>query len=146
MSRTKTTPRIHSLANKRNGTLKHLQRAKLMISFLLNLPYTCAGVAAALVSVPSAIQWHSTPPAYICTVRSFWWMRYGFLSRARALTIGHIVLLGPTSRASDIQHELTHVAQYSRYPVVFPILYYVELIRKGYTHNKYEREAQEAAS
>jgi len=57
------------------------------------------------------------------------------------MTIGHVVLLGSRVIDRDLEHELVHVHQYERMPLIHPILYWVELLRKGYRDNKYEVEA-----
>ena len=64
---------------------------------------------------------------------------------ARAMAIGNTVLLGPTIEDHDLEHELVHVTQYQRMPLIYPILYHVELFRKGYRNNKYEDEAYRIA-
>lgn len=61
------------------------------------------------------------------------------------MAIGHVVLLGPRLEDKDLEHELVHVVQYQRMPLIHPVLYIVELIRKGYRNNKYEIEAYQKA-
>ncbi|TSC68947.1 MAG: hypothetical protein G01um101456_410 [Parcubacteria group bacterium Gr01-1014_56] len=68
-----------------------------------------------------------------------------FMKGGRAITIGHIILLGPNTEDRDLEHELVHVEQFTRMPLIFPILYYIELIKKGYINNKYEKEAYQKA-
>lgn len=63
----------------------------------------------------------------------------------RAATIGHVVILGPSTRVGDLEHELVHVTQYCSAPLIFPFLYYFELFKKGYRNNKYEVEAYKVA-
>jgi len=69
----------------------------------------------------------------------------GYLKNARAMSIGHVVLLGPEIEDKDLEHELVHVEQYIREPIIHPILYYIELLGKGYRKNKYEDEAYKKA-
>ncbi|HET9220792.1 MAG TPA: DUF4157 domain-containing protein [Terriglobia bacterium] len=45
-----------------------------------------------------------------------------------------------------ILHELVHVAQYRRNPVVFPVRYLINHFRYGYDRNPAEVEARETAS
>ena len=59
--------------------------------------------------------------------------------------MGHVVILGNKLKEGDLRHELIHVEQCQRIPVIFPILYCIELIRKGYQKNKYEIEAYQKA-
>ena len=45
-----------------------------------------------------------------------------------------------------ILHELVHVAQYRRNPVLFPLRYLIDHFRYGYERNPAEVEARETAS
>jgi hypothetical protein len=79
-------------------------------------------------------------------VRSFWWKARIFRQKGvRAVTSGSVVVLGHDLLPRDIQHELVHVAQYRREPLIHPFLYTLESHRHGYRHNKYETEAYEQA-
>ena len=69
------------------------------------------------------------------------WWRFGYLKGARAITLGNIIILGPKIEEFDLGHEITHVYQYLKYPLIFPVLYYVELFKNGYKDNKFEKEA-----
>lgn len=116
-----------------------------MIAFLLNLPFTIIGLLVAAMSVPIRFKCLSNKPtAFVVSVRSFWWA-IGYASKARAATIGHVVLLGPLAVSGDREHELIHVEQYARVPFIHPFLYAIELLRVGYRNNKYEVEAYERA-
>ncbi len=110
------------------------------VSFIFNLPYTVVGLLMACISWPTSVHLRHQPIAVVLTVKRFWWA-FGWLHTARAFTIGHTVLLGPAARSGDLAHELVHVGQYARLPLVFPCLYYIELFKKGYRYNKYESEA-----
>ena len=61
------------------------------------------------------------------------------------MAIGHVILLSPKIEDFDLEHELIHVQQYDQEPLIYPILYSIELIRKGYRNNKYEIEAYRIA-
>jgi hypothetical protein len=58
---------------------------------------------------------------------------------------GNIVLLGSNALTNDLEHELVHVEQFEKYPLIQPILYMLESIRHGYLNNRFEREAYEKA-
>lgn len=48
-------------------------------------------------------------------------------------------------QTSWVRHEVCHVRQYRKYTfVVFLFLYLLESVRRGYTHNRFEKEACEA--
>ena len=97
-----------------------------------------------LISGPVSIRFNNNPYAFILKIRKFWWV-FGYMKGVRAMTIGHVVLLGQDLEAFDLEHEFVHVKQYTRLPIIFPILYKIELIRKGYKNNKYEEEAYNIA-
>ena len=115
-----------------------------MIRFILNIPYTIVGLIIALVSMPTGIKFRKNPYAFILNVKKFWWM-FGYMKNARAMAIGHVVMLGPNLENKDLEHELIHVEQHQRMPLIQPILYHFELMRKGYRNNKYEDEAYRRA-
>jgi len=52
------------------------------------------------------------------------------MKHARAMTIGHIILLGPKELKNDFEHELIHVKQCEKYPFIFPFLYGYEAMTK----------------
>jgi len=115
-----------------------------MIGFILNIPYTVVGLIAALASIPMKISFRTSPYAIILNVKKFWWA-VGYLKNARAMAIGHVVLLGSNLENKDLEHELVHVEQHQRIPIIQPVLYCIELIRRGYKDNKYEQEAYQMA-
>jgi len=43
-------------------------------------------------------------------------------------------------------HELTHVRQFAKNPIRFPIRYLLDLIFRGYRNNRFEIEAREVAA
>lgn len=111
-----------------------------MMSFILNLPYTLFGIIMSLFSGIKKISFRINPYSFIIKVSSFWWA-FWHMRNARAMTIGHVVLLGPKKEENDLEHELIHIKQYSKYPLIFPILYNLELLLKGYKNNRFEIEA-----
>lgn len=116
------------------------------IAFLLNLPWTCIGLALCILSVPSNITLRKDSFSIVVYVRSFWWLKWKPGNRyVRAITNGHIVQLGPLHQANDLQHELIHVDQFIREPLIHPLLYSIESVRHGYKDNKYEVEAYRKA-
>ena len=68
-----------------------------------------------------------------------------------ALVIGKTIYLHNVSRKEFLEnqrwvkHELEHIRQYRRYGLIsFIIRYLVESYKKGYSNNKYERQARAA--
>ena len=115
-----------------------------MFAFILNIPYSIIGVLFTILSVPKSISFYSKPLAVVIRVHSMWWT-VGYMKGARAVTIGHLILLSPTTEAGDLEHELVHVEQHQRAPLIYPFLYYRELMKRGYRKNKYEEEAYQRA-
>ncbi|HBD25098.1 MAG: hypothetical protein A2566_02315 [Candidatus Zambryskibacteria bacterium RIFOXYD1_FULL_40_13] len=115
-----------------------------MIGFILNIPYTIVGLVISLISIPTKLEFRKNPYAFMVKVKKFWWV-FGYVKNARAVVIGHVVIFGSNLEDKDLEHELIHVEQYQRMPLIQPILYYIELIRKGYKNNKYEDEAYRKA-
>lgn len=111
-----------------------------MFSFVLNAPYTFIGLLTGLISLPKSISFRNNPYAIIVRVKSFWW-HFGYAKKARAATIGQAILLSPQTEKNDLKHELIHVKQYERLPMLFPFFYHIEYIKKRYKYNKYENEA-----
>lgn len=113
-----------------------------LFSTLLNTPWTLAGLLVAMVCVPTHVK--IINHAIVFNVKSIWW-QFGYLKGVRAANIGQVVLLGPKLDPQDLAHELVHVEQYMRYPLIYPFLYYYELATKGYRNNKFESEAYKRA-
>ncbi len=114
-------------------------------SFILNFPYTFIGLLVSIISLPRLkIDFNARHLAIIIYARSFWWA-FGYMNGARAMAIGHVVILGPNLEKYDLEHELVHVEQHMRFPIIFPILNLIELFRVGYKNNKYEVEAYSRA-
>jgi hypothetical protein len=65
---------------------------------------------------------------------------------AAAVALGRTILVHPRAQADPrlLRHELAHVAQWTRWPVTFPIRYIGAHIRHGYRDNPYEVEARAA--
>lgn len=116
------------------------------LSFLLNLPWTLIGIISALFSVPRSVEFSKNPFTITFRVRSFWWYRWlPGKQGVRAMVHGNVVQLAPTADEKDLEHELVHVKQYERAPLIHPLLYFIETLRYGYKQNKYEVEAYEKA-
>lgn len=114
------------------------------VAFILNVPHTLLGLVVSLFLLPSSIRLNEKPFAFIIKVRrdSF---GFGYMKGWRGMTVGHVVILNPREEEKDLEHELIHVEQQMRTPLIQPILYTIELLRKGYRNNKYEEEAYSRA-
>ncbi|MEQ1499787.1 MAG: hypothetical protein ABL917_00230 [Parcubacteria group bacterium] len=114
-----------------------------MISFILNLPWTILGLIFAILSIPLKFKISSKPFCFVINVKSFRW--FFLLRGVRAIVIGNIVLLSPKILEKDFEHELIHIEQYQREPLIHPFLYFLQSLKYGYKNNKYEKEAYERA-
>lgn len=115
------------------------------MSFILNLPWTIIGMILSLVSIPEKFSFYKNPFALVMNIKSFWW--YEWLPNkkdVRAVTIGNVVLLSKKITKNDLEHELVHVKQFNRIPLIFPAFYFWETFKVGYKNNKYEKEADVA--
>lgn len=65
------------------------------------------------------------------------------MKNIRGMAMGNVVLLGPKELEGDLEHELVHVEQFQRAPLIHPFLNFIETVRHGYANNKYEKEAYE---
>lgn len=111
-----------------------------LLFFIFNLPFTILGLVPLILSGPYSFKLHTNPIALIVKIKKFWWA-FGYMKNARAMTIGHIILLSPKELKNDFEHEIIHVKQYESYPIIYPFLYLYELLTKGYRMNRFEDEA-----
>ena len=116
--------------------------------FLLNLPWTIIGLCAVLLSVPQKVEFSRNPPVIIFYIRSFWWYKWipGY-EGIRAMATGHVVQMSKWADGPDLKHELVHVEQWMKYPLVSGFLFLIETMRHGPypPKNKFEKEAYERA-
>jgi len=117
-----------------------------LLAHILNLPWTALGLLGAIASVPKSVRTHQKPLALVVIVRSFWWLSWlpGYKG-VRAATLGNVVLLSSKLLPNDLEHELIHVEQNRREPLIKPFLYVYQSLRYGYKNNKYEIEAYKRA-
>lgn len=111
------------------------------LSWCANLPYTMFGIAVGLISIPRSvhIEYVLEVPVVVLHVRTLRWM---FLfPRVRGVTFANTVLIGPLATPTVLSHELVHVEQFLKRPVVFPLAYWWELVWNGYRGNRFEVEA-----
>lgn len=111
-----------------------------IILFILDLPFTLIGLVPAILSGPYHFTLNKNPYALVFKVRKL----RGLITvskKARAATIGHTILLGPRELKNDLEHEIIHVKQAERYPVIYQFLYLYETLKYGYRQNRFEDEA-----
>lgn len=115
-----------------------------LISLILNLPYTLTGIILALSLFPKSVIFASNPYRIVFKVRrdSF---GFDFKKGWRGMTMCNVIILNNLEQAKDLEHEIIHVKQFQSFPLIFPILYTIELWKHGYRNNKYEDEAYSGA-
>ena len=106
------------------------------LGYILNLPWTIIAILLAVLSLPKSLQ--ARDRALVLNVASFWWHP---LKGIRAITLGNVVLLGRHLQKYDLEHELIHINQHMREPLIHPILALKELIKHGPENSTYEQEA-----
>lgn len=106
------------------------------IKYFLNAPWTLIAIVLAVVSMPLSIFFRRN--ALVIRINSFWWHPANGL---RALALGNIVLLSTHIQSKDLDHELVHIAQHMREPLIHPFLSFIETIKHGSKNSKYENEA-----
>jgi len=83
-----------------------------------------------------------------------WSKRFGgvFLRDWLALTLGGTIVAWRELADEELEHELTHVRQWRRHGVTFPIRYFAASIgarragKRWYADNRFEVEAREAVA
>lgn len=114
--------------------------------FLLNFPWSVIGLITALISLPKRIKFSKSPPAIIFYINSFWWYRWiPRFKKVRGITNGHVVSLSDEADDLDLKHELIHVEQNMRYPLISGFVFGFEQLVHGFgpTKNRFEKEAYE---
>jgi hypothetical protein len=111
-----------------------------IISAILNTPWSLVLLLFAVLSVPVHISVQSW--AIIIKVKNFWWYYWlPGMSGVRAMTMGNVILLGSGILDRDLEHEMVHIEQGQKLPLIHPILNLIETLRAGLKDNKYEKEA-----
>lgn len=111
-----------------------------LLASILNLPHTLIGIIIAVFLQPLSVRVNKKPVALVFKVKrdSF---GFGYLKGWRGMTVGQTVILNTREEERDLEHELVHVEQQIKVPLIQPFLYVFEILRVGYRNNKYEIEA-----
>ncbi|MEX1182270.1 MAG: DUF4157 domain-containing protein [Gemmatimonadota bacterium] len=102
-------------------------------------------VFGAMVQPPVAV-----PPGI--TIRTGRWvpalggLLSGHRQPAAAVTLGRTIVVHPKARLTErlLRHEVAHVEQWRRSPLLFPLQYAMQHLRYGYRDNPFEIEARAA--
>ena len=112
-----------------------------MAVFVLNLPWTLCGLLLGLVSLPFSIKMEEDGSLIVMKVKRIWFNEIFMRRWVIGATSGAVILLSGRAEEFTYDHELIHVRQFEAAPFYFPLLYFAEVIRHGYSKNRYEQEA-----
>lgn len=110
-------------------------------ALILNLPWSIFGLLIALISLPKNVKLN--PKELVLTVKVKWlWLSSLIINRkVRGLTMGNVIMISNASINATFNHEMTHIKQFQKVPLLFPLLYCVEFMKSGYRQDEYEKEA-----
>ena len=109
--------------------------------FILNLPWTVLGLVIGILSIPKNLKFRKVGRAMVINVWRIWPSEIYMQRKVRGLAVGSTILLSRFADELTINHELVHIEQFQKVPLIFPLLYLIELVKRGYKKNKYEKEA-----
>lgn len=108
------------------------------IKYLINLPWTLLGLCNLVFCLPYKVELRKDAIV-------FWALSLGLLQlvapRGKGCAIGNVVVVRKNMSEKILLHELVHVEQHMRYPLIFWFLNVYEWVTHGYWNNKYEIEA-----
>lgn len=113
------------------------------LAFVLNIPWTFVGLLYGLLSLPRRIKLNKNPAVVVVNVKRLWLGEILLGRRIKGTTVGNTVLLSDVADSFTYSHEIAHVAQFEKRPLILPVLYGIETTRRGYRENKYEKEARQ---
>src|SRR3989338_1675608 len=111
------------------------------IVFILNFPWSLLGLFYGLLLFPASIKMDKAELVIIVKVKRLWVNEIFLRRRCRGFTLGNTVLLSDVANSNTYGHEVVHVEQFTKMPLLFPLFYLVESMKNGYQTNKYEKEA-----
>lgn len=117
-----------------------------LLAFILNIPWTLMGLFYGLVSLPKKVKFDKDLFTVIVNVKRLWLSEIFLRRRVSGFTAGNTVLLSDLADDFTYGHEILHIDQFKRIPLIFPGLYCIELMRRGYYENKYEKEARQKSN
>ena len=111
------------------------------IAIVLNFPWSLLGFLYGMLLLPASIKMDKAELVVIIKVKRLWINEIFLMRRVRGFTLGNTVLLSDVADGNTYSHEIVHVEQFTKMPLLFPLLYLVESMKNGYQANKYEKEA-----
>ena len=111
------------------------------IAIVLNFPWSLLGFFYGALSLPANIKIDKAQSVIIVKVKRLWINEIFLGRKVRGFTLGNTVLLSDITDGNIYSHEIIHVEQFTKIPLLFPLFYLVESMKNGYQANKYEKEA-----
>jgi len=111
------------------------------IAFVLNLPWSLAGLFYSLLMLPRNIKTDKLQFVIVVRVKRLWINEIFLRRKVKGFVLGNTVLLSDVADSDTYDHEIVHVGQFIKAPFIFPLLYCFESIKNGYQCNQYEKEA-----
>ncbi|MEK7138022.1 MAG: hypothetical protein AAB787_00795 [Patescibacteria group bacterium] len=109
-------------------------------TFLLNIPWTFLGFFIALISLPQNFKFNHQNLVIVAKVKWLWLSSFLIGRKVRGLTLGNVIMLSNAAIDKTLNHEMTHIKQFQRFPLIFPLLYCLDFAKNGYQANKFEIE------
>lgn len=93
--------------------------------------------------------WHEGVELYGVAANTWYarlWRNWAGFAGPEFILINEMHTDTPGRMAHTLAHEMEHIRQWRKWGLVFPILYLLELARKGYHDNRFEMAARLAAN
>ena len=117
-----------------------------IFSFISNILWSFLGLLLWIIHIPYSLKMSNSPLALIMRVQNTNLLdRVPGYKNWRWIALGNIAILNHREENWDEDHELVHVAQFMRYPGIFPFLNILETSKYWYRNNKFEIEAYNKA-
>lgn len=112
-----------------------------IVALILNFPWSLLGSFYGLILLPMSIKIDKTELVIIVKVKRLWLNEIFLGRKVRGFTLGNMVLLSGMAESNTYGHEIVHIEQFTKAPLLFPLFYLIESMKNGYWANKYEKEA-----
>ena len=112
-----------------------------IIAFILNLPWSFLGLLIGAISLPRSLKLDYKKFVLVIKVRQLWLSGLIIGRKVKGLTMGNVMMLSDASISATYSHEMTHIKQFRKIPLLFPLFYCLEFVKNGYRQDQYEKEA-----
>lgn len=109
-------------------------------AILLNLPWSLLAISLGILCLPRRVRFNRS--TLVLDAHTLWLHP---AKGVRAFTLGNVIVSGPKVENNDLTHELVHIEQHMREPLIHPFLAFYQMQKYGYKDSKYEVEAYQKA-